>query len=114
VAGAVSPGPDAPGKLPMCPAYIAGLIGPGDRKSIQPLAARTDDVGYDQLHHFIASGIWDAASFKRRLLSEADRLVGDVKGYLGLAGDRCGYAAEATPLGGTRSASSSWWSRFRR
>ncbi|KXV50114.1 hypothetical protein AD945_02600 [Gluconobacter albidus] len=24
----------------MCPAYIAGLIGPGDRKSIQPMAAR--------------------------------------------------------------------------
>lgn len=22
----------------MCPAYIAGLIGPGDRKSIQPIA----------------------------------------------------------------------------
>lgn len=22
----------------MCPAYIAGLIGPGDRKSIQPMA----------------------------------------------------------------------------
>ena len=24
----------------MCPAYIAGLIGPGDRKSVQPMAAR--------------------------------------------------------------------------
>ncbi|WP_456304341.1 transposase [Acetobacter thailandicus] len=24
----------------MCPAYIAGLIGPGDRKSIQPMAMR--------------------------------------------------------------------------
>jgi SRSO17 transposase len=23
----------------MCPAYIAGLIGPGDRKSVQPMAA---------------------------------------------------------------------------
>ncbi len=28
----------------MCPAYVAGLIGPGDRKSIQPMAARTDTV----------------------------------------------------------------------
>lgn len=28
----------------MCPAYIAGLIGPGDRKSIQPMAARDGDV----------------------------------------------------------------------
>jgi SRSO17 transposase len=66
----------------MCPAYIAGLIGPGDRKSIQPLAARTDDVGYDQLHHFIASGTWDTLPFENRLLAEADRLVGDAKGYL--------------------------------
>lgn len=41
----------------MCPAYIAGLIGPGDRKSIQPMAARAEDVSYDQLHHFVASGV---------------------------------------------------------
>lgn len=31
----------------MCPLYIADLIGPGDRKSVQPMAARTGDVGYD-------------------------------------------------------------------
>jgi SRSO17 transposase len=24
----------------MCPLYISGLIGPGDRKSVQPMAAR--------------------------------------------------------------------------
>ena len=35
----------------MCPAYIAGLIGPGDRKSIQPMAARADALSYDRLHH---------------------------------------------------------------
>lgn len=33
----------------MCPAYIAGLIGPGDRKSIQPMAMRSDAVPYDRL-----------------------------------------------------------------
>jgi hypothetical protein len=37
----------------MCPAYVAGLIGAGDRKSVPPMAARDDQVGYDQLHHFI-------------------------------------------------------------
>uniref|UniRef100_UPI00049136EA transposase n=1 Tax=Azorhizobium doebereinerae TaxID=281091 RepID=UPI00049136EA len=36
----------------LCPLYVAGLIGPGDRKSIQPMAARQGGVGYDQLHHF--------------------------------------------------------------
>jgi hypothetical protein len=70
-----------PAQRRMCPAYIAGLIGPGDRQSIQPLAARTNDVGYDQLHHFIASGAWDTAPFENRLLAETDRLVGDGKGY---------------------------------
>ena len=25
----------------MCPSYVAGLIGPGDRKSVQPMAARS-------------------------------------------------------------------------
>ena len=42
----------------MCPLYVAGLIGPGDRKSIQPVAAREEAAGYDQLHHFVASGLW--------------------------------------------------------
>src|SRR6266446_12732 len=32
----------------MCPLYVAGLIGPGDRKSVQPMAARAGEVGYDQ------------------------------------------------------------------
>jgi hypothetical protein len=41
----------------MCPIYVAGLIGAGDRKSVQPMAAREGNVGYDRLHHFIASGV---------------------------------------------------------
>jgi hypothetical protein len=32
----------------MCPRYVAGLIGPGDRKSVQPLAARFAPGDYDQ------------------------------------------------------------------
>lgn len=60
----------------MCPAYIAGLIGAGDRKSIQPMAARDKGVSYDQLHHFIASGVWDAAPLEAALLVEADRVIG--------------------------------------
>lgn len=63
-------------RVRMCPAYIAGLIGPGDRKSIQPMAARAGDTSYDQLHHFVASGVWDAAPLEAALLSEADRMVG--------------------------------------
>ena len=66
----------------MCPVYIAGLIGPGDRKSVQPMAARTGAVGYDQLHHFIATGTWDSAPLEAALLREADRLVGGPQSYL--------------------------------
>jgi SRSO17 transposase len=40
----------------MWPRYVSGLIGPGDRKSIQPMAERLAFGDYDQLHHFIAVG----------------------------------------------------------
>ena len=53
----------------MCPLYVAGLIGPGDRKSVQPMAERF-------AHHFIADGVWDAAPLEAELLIQADRLVG--------------------------------------
>src|SRR6266513_4675057 len=41
----------------MCPLYVSGLIGPGDRKSVQPMAKRLVLGEYDQLHHFIAAGV---------------------------------------------------------
>src|ERR1700712_587666 len=71
-----------PARRRMCPLYIAGLIGPGDRKSVQPMAARAGDVGYDQLHHFVAAGAWDSVPLEAALLKEADRLVGDQAGFL--------------------------------
>jgi SRSO17 transposase len=66
----------------MCPAYVAGLIGPGDRKSVQPMAARDAAVNYDQLHHFIGSGVWDAAPLEAVLLAEADKMVGGDNAWL--------------------------------
>jgi SRSO17 transposase len=60
----------------MCPVYVSGLIGPGDRKSIQPMAERIALGQYDQLHHFIAAGVWDATPVETELLVQADRLVG--------------------------------------
>ncbi len=66
----------------MCPAYVAGLIGPGDRKSVQPMAARDGAVSYDQLHHFIGNGLWDAAPLEAALLAVADRQVGSDDAWL--------------------------------
>jgi hypothetical protein len=60
----------------MCPLYVSGLIGPGDCKSIQPMEERLATGDYDQLHHFIAAGVWDATPVEGELLVQADRLVG--------------------------------------
>jgi SRSO17 transposase len=60
----------------MCPLYVTGLIGPGDRKSVQPMAERLAPGDYDQLHHFVAAGVWDAAPLETELRIQADRLVG--------------------------------------
>ena len=37
---------------PLC---LRGLLGPSERKSLQPMAARLGLSGHDQLQHFIAS-----------------------------------------------------------
>ena len=66
----------------MCPLYVAGLIGPGERKSVQPMASRTPAADYDQLHHFVGAGIWDEAPLERELLVQADRLVGGADAVL--------------------------------
>src|SRR6202023_1157152 len=69
----------------MCPLDVAGLIGPGDRKSVQPMAERLAPGDYDQLHHFVAAGVWDAAPLETELLIQADRLVGGSAAVLGIA-----------------------------
>src|ERR687885_885807 len=66
----------------MCPIYVAGLIGPGERKSIEPIAARLAPADYDQLHHFVCDGLWDPAPLEAELLAKADRLLGGPEAVL--------------------------------
>ena len=66
----------------ICPVYVAGLIGAGDRKSIQPMAARDGEAGYDQLHHFITNGVWNTVPLEKALLAEADRMLGGADAWL--------------------------------
>jgi SRSO17 transposase len=40
------------------------------------MAERFAPGDYDQLHHFVAAGVWDAAPLETELLIQADRLVG--------------------------------------
>ena len=58
------------------PLYLRGLLGPSERKSLQPMAASLSLSGHDQLQHFIASPAWDDGPLWRVLAEQADRLVG--------------------------------------
>jgi SRSO17 transposase len=58
------------------PLYLRGLLGPGERKSLRPTAARLGLPGHDQLHHFIASPAWDDGPLWTALAETADRLAG--------------------------------------
>jgi SRSO17 transposase len=44
-------------------AYLTGLLLPGDRKSVEPMAARVDprhaSARHQSMHHFVASAAWD-------------------------------------------------------
>lgn len=66
----------------MCPLYVTGLIGPGDRKSIEPMAARFAPERYDRLHHFISSGVWDSKPIEEELARQADQLIGAPDAFL--------------------------------
>src|SRR5215203_4054349 len=47
-------------------AYLAGLCLPGERKSIEPMAARVDPrhvrARHQSPHHFVANAPWDEAA----------------------------------------------------
>ena len=58
------------------PVYVRGLLGPGERKSVGPLAARVAPADYEQLHHFVCASCWDPAPLERVLAERAQRMVG--------------------------------------
>ena len=58
------------------PVYLQGLLGPGERKSVEPMAARVAPGDVQQLHHFIAASPWAVAPLEEELVRQAERLVG--------------------------------------
>ena len=64
------------------PFYLRGLLGPGERKSLLPMAERLGLSGHDQLQHFIASPTWDDGPLWAVLAREADRLLGGPDAFL--------------------------------
>ena len=78
------------------PLYLRGLLGLGERKGLQPMAARLGLSGHDQLQHVIASPTWDDGPLWSALARDADRLVGGP--------DACVVIDDtALPKNGTRS-----------
>src|SRR5918911_2676153 len=58
------------------PVYLKGLILPGERKSVEPIAARVAPGDLQQLHHFVSTSPWATASLEEELVKAADRLAG--------------------------------------
>src|SRR5215207_1092488 len=58
------------------PFYLKGLILPGERKSIEPMAARVAPGDIQQLHHFVSTSPWPTAPLEEELVKAADRLLG--------------------------------------
>src|ERR1700685_1907451 len=57
-------------------AWVGGCMGRGDRKRGEPMASRWAPGDYDQLHHFVSSGVWNEALLEEELAIQADKLIG--------------------------------------
>jgi SRSO17 transposase len=102
------------------PRYGLGLLGPSERKAIQPLATRVAPADGEQLHHFVAASTGDPAPVEAVLAREAQRLVGGDEAVLIVddtalpnKGEHSVWTAlslmETRPLGaGARRRSSGW------
>lgn len=58
------------------PVYLRGLLGPGERKSVEPMAERIAPDDGEQLHHFLCTSGWDPAPLERTLAEKAQQMVG--------------------------------------
>jgi SRSO17 transposase len=65
-----------PGQRRWAPLYLRGLLLPGERKSIEPMAARIAPGEVQQLHHFVSASPWATEPLEAELVRAADRLVG--------------------------------------
>src|SRR4051812_346712 len=57
------------------PIYLKGLLLPGERKSVEPMAARVAPADTQQLHHFVSTSPWATAPLEDELVKAADRLA---------------------------------------
>ena len=60
----------------LAPLYVRGLILPGERKSIEPIAKRVAPSDLQQLHHFVSTSPWATEPVQEVLVKQAQALVG--------------------------------------
>jgi len=58
------------------PLYLQGLLSPGARKSVEPVAERVRPGQTQQLHHFVSTSPWATATLEQVLRKTAHPLVG--------------------------------------
>ncbi len=54
------------------PFYLKGLLLPGARKSVEPMAARVAPGDVQQLHHFVSASPWPTAPLEGELVKAAE------------------------------------------
>ena len=64
------------------PVYLRGLLAPGERKSVEPMAGRVAPGDVQQLHHFVSASAWDPAPLEAVLVEKAQALVGGPRAVL--------------------------------
>ena len=58
------------------PVYVRGLLGAGDRMSVEPMAARVAPDDFAQVHHFVCASSWAPAPLERVLAEKGKQLMG--------------------------------------
>jgi SRSO17 transposase len=64
------------------PVYLRGLVMPGERKSVEPMAQRVCPGETQQLHHFVCTSPWETSEHERVLLEKVNGLVGGRDAHL--------------------------------
>lgn len=64
------------------PVYLEGLLKPGRRKSVEPMADRVAPGEVQQLHNFVSTSRWDPAPLQKILVQKAEAMVGGPKAHL--------------------------------
>src|SRR3954471_20334055 len=62
--------------------YLKGLVLPGERKSLEPMAARVAPGDLEQLHHFLSTSPWRAWPLEDELIRRADARLGGPEALL--------------------------------